>query len=212
MRRARRPAQRAPAPAPWALLSLLLRYPDGRQAAARDEVAALPHGPVRDALLRFLDATDGPVTEQAARYVQTFDLERRNSLYLTYYRHGDTRRRGMALLTLKKLYRADGLPLDCAELPDHLAVVLAYAALAPPGHGEAVLAEHRPALEVLRRSLHHADSPYAELLDAVCLALGALSVADRATAAELLRDGPPGEAVGLEPYAPGDVMPEGARP
>jgi nitrate reductase delta subunit len=209
--RRRRPPAPDPAP-PWALLSLLLRYPDERQAAARADFAALAPGPVRDALGRFVAQTGGSLTEQAARYVETFDLRRRNSLYLTYYSHGDTRQRGMALLRIKKLYRAAGLPLDCAELPDHLTVMLAFAALAPRGHGEALLAEHRPAIELLRRSLHDADSPYAHLLDAVAAQLGELSVADRAAVARLMRDGPPEEAVGLEPYAPGDVMPEGAHP
>ena len=104
-------------------------------AAARDEiaaeVAALPDGPVRDALERFLAGWTGDQTALAARYVETFDLRRRASLHLTYYAHGDTRERGMALLRLKKLYRAAGLPMESAELPDHLTVMLAFAALAP---------------------------------------------------------------------------------
>jgi len=217
LRRAPRTGSEAaePAPAqrpPWALLSLLLRYPDERVMAAEAEIDSLPAGALRDALQRFLAASGDIVCGRQAHYVETFDLKRRNSLYLTYYSHGDTRKRGMALLRLKKLYRADGLPMESAELPDHLAVMLAFAALAPPGHGEAVLAEHRPALELLRRSLHDLDSPYAHLLDAVVLGLGALPLADRDALAKLIREGPPQEDVGLEPYAPGDVMPAGAHP
>lgn len=195
--------------APWALLSLLLRYPDERVIAAREDVAALPAGPVRASLERFVAEWTGP---RAERYVETFDLRRRTSLHLTWYAHGDTRGRGMALLRLKKLYRAAGLPLDCAELPDHLTVMLAFAALAPPGHGEALLAEHRPALELLRLSLRDLGSPYAHVLDAVAACLPALAVSDRAEVARLAREGPPDEAVGLEPFAPGDVMPAGAGP
>ena len=37
----------------------------------------------------------------------------------------------MKLLRLKKLYRAAGLPMATNELPDHLCVMLAFAALAP---------------------------------------------------------------------------------
>ena len=185
--------------APWALLSLLLRYPDERVIAAREDVAALPAGPVRALLERFVAEWTAP---RAERYVETFDLRRRTSLHLTWYAHGDTRGRGMALLRLKKLYRAAGLPLDCAELPDHLAVMLAFAALAPPGHGEVLLAEHRPALELLRLSLHDLESPYAHVLDAVAACLPALGVSDRAEVARLAREGPPDEAVGLEPYGP----------
>jgi nitrate reductase delta subunit len=193
--------------APWALLSFVLRYPDERVAGARadiaEEVAALPDGQARAALERFLAGWDaGP-----AHYVETFDLRRRASLFMTYYAHGDTRERGMALLRIKKLYRAAGLPMDSTELPDHLAVMLAFAALAPPGHGEALLAEHRAAIELLRLSLHDLGSPYAHALDAVAALLPSLSVAERSEVARLAREGPPEEAVGLEPYGPPEAMP-----
>jgi nitrate reductase delta subunit len=196
---------------PWALLSYLLRYPDAAVVAAGrelvDEIEALPDGPVRAALRRFMATWGGGQTVLAARYVETFDLRRRATLELTYYAHGDTRERGMALLRLKKLYRAAGLPLESAELPDHLTVMLAFAALAPEGHGEAVLAQHRPAIELLRLSLHDLGSPYAHVLDAIAVLLPALSVSERSEVARLAREGPPEEAVGLEPYGPPEAMP-----
>jgi nitrate reductase molybdenum cofactor assembly chaperone NarJ/NarW len=200
---------------PWALLSLVLRYPDAAVVGARDEVAreiaGLAHGPVRDALERFLVGWVGDQTALSARYVETFDLRRRASLYLTYYAHGDTRERGMALLRLKKLYRAAGLPMASNELPDHLTIMLAFAALAPRGYGEQLLAEHRPAIELLRLSLHDFESPYAHVLDAIAALLPSLSVADRTQVARLAREGPPEEAVGLQPYGPPEAMPMGAR-
>jgi nitrate reductase molybdenum cofactor assembly chaperone NarJ/NarW len=200
---------------PWALLSFLLRYPDAAVAGARDdlaaEVAELPGGPVRAALSDFLASWTGDVTALSARYVETFDLRRRASLYLTYYAHGDTRERGMALVRLKKLYRTAGLPMDSDELPDHLTVMLAFAALAPEGRGEALLAEHRPAIELLRLSLHDLESPYAHVLDAIAACLPALTVTERSEVARLAREGPPEEAVGLEPYGPPEAMPEGAH-
>jgi nitrate reductase molybdenum cofactor assembly chaperone NarJ/NarW len=199
-------------PAPWALLSFVLRYP---QAGAREQIAAevedLPEGRARAALERFLAGWTGSPTALAARYVETFDLRRRASLHLTYYAHGDTRERGMALLRLKKLFRAAGLPLETRELPDHLTIMLAFAALAPPGHGEALLAEHRPAIELLRLSLHDLNSPYAHVLDAIAACLPPLSTSDRGEVARLAREGPPDEAVGLEPYGPPEAMPTGAR-
>ena len=202
-------------PAPWALLSYLLRYPDDEVAAAGDalatEVAGLPAGPGRDALERFMATWTEEQTALAARYVETFDLRRRTTLELTYYAHGDTRARGMALLRLKKLYRAGGLPMHSPELPDHLAVMVAFAALAPPGRGEALLAEHRAAIELLRLSLHDLQSPYAHVLDAIAAHLPALSVGERTEVARLAREGPPEEAVGLEPYGPPEAMPSGAR-
>jgi len=210
-----RRSRHSPAPAPWALLSFLLRYPTDEVAGARgevaDEISALAAGPVRAALERFLAGWSGDQTELAAAYVQTFDLRRRASLNLTYYAHGDTRERGMALLRLKKLYRAAGLPLDSAELPDHLTIMLAFAALAEPGQGEALLAQQRPAIELLRLSLHDFQSPYAHVLDALAACLPALTVSERSEVARLAREGPPEEAVGLEPYGPPEAMPTGAR-
>ena len=198
---------------PWALFSYLLRYPDAEVVAARDEiaaeVAALPRGRVRDALERFLAEWAGDEVTLAARYVETFDLRRRAALSLTYYAHGDTRDRGMALLRLKKLYRAAGLPMESAELPDHLTVMLAFAALAPDGYGEALLGEHRAAIELLRLSLHDSGSAYAHVLDAVAACLPALTVSERSEVARLAREGPPEEAVGLEPYGPPETT--GAR-
>lgn len=187
---------------PWALLSFLLRYPDDDVRAAVAQIEALPAGPARDALKRFAAAWDG----EPAHYVETFDLRRRASLHLTYYAHGDTRTRGAALVRIKKLYRAAGLPMDSSELPDHLIVMLAFAALAPPGHGEALLSEHRAALELLRLSLHDSGSPYAFVLDAVVSGLPNLTVRDRSDVARLAREGPPDEAVGLEPYAVAEAM------
>lgn len=218
--RFRRSAQPPPPPpaseAPWALLSFLLRYPDERVLGAREEIEeavdALAPGPVRDALTRFLTEWRGAPGALAAEYVQTFDLRRRASLHLTWYSHGDTRARGMALLRLKKLYRAAGLPMESRELPDHLTVMLAFAGLAPPGYGEALLTEHRPALELLRLSLRDAGSPYAHVLDAVAACLPELTVTDRAEVARLAHEGPPDEAVGLEPFGPTEAMPLGARP
>jgi nitrate reductase molybdenum cofactor assembly chaperone NarJ/NarW len=184
---------------PWALLSYLLRYPDERVVAARADVEDLEPGPVRDALERFVSEWRAPYAEH---YVETFDLRRRATLELTYYAHGDTRERGMALLRLKKLYRSAGLPMNSAELPDHMTVMLAFAALAGDGRGEELLAQHRPAIELLRLSLHDLESPYAHVLDAVAALLPALTVSERAEVARLAREGPPDEAVGLEPYGP----------
>jgi nitrate reductase delta subunit len=196
-------------PEPWALLSLLLRYPDARITAARADVAALPPGRVHAALERFMAAWSDDESAMAARYVETFDLRRRATLELTYYANGDTRERGMALLRLKKLYRAAGLPHDSPELPDHLTVMLAFAALAPDGYGTALLAQHRPAIELVRLSLHDLDSPYAHVLDALAVLLPPLTVSERSEVARLAREGPPEEAVGLEPYGPPETT--GAR-
>jgi nitrate reductase delta subunit len=189
----------------FALASLLLTYPDAELLAAgqdlRAEAARIEPADVREPVSAFLDwllAT--PAIEAQRHYVQTFDLRRRSGLYLTYYLHGDTRRRGMALLMLKQRYRAHGLRLAAQELPDLLPVVLEFAALAGPGDGEAPLRQHRQGLELLRASLTETGTPYRLLLDAVSAVLPALGDRDRAEIAALASDGPPVERVGLSPF------------
>ncbi len=201
---------------PFKLLSVLLRYPDERLVGASDEIAAaveaLPRTPQRGALeqfLAYLAANDQSELEQ--RYVETFDLRRRSGMYLTYYVHGDTRKRGMALLSLKRLYAAAGLELLSGELPDYLPLVLEFAALAPSGAGETLLREYRPSLELLRANLRDGGSPYADLLDALCDGLPRLSAVEREHVRKLAEAGPPEEQVGLQPFAPPEVMPTEAR-
>ena len=89
--------------------------------------------------------------------------------------------------------------------------MLEFAASAPGGRGAIVLREHRPALELLRGALEDRETPYADVVAAVCSTLGEPSAADRARAIKLAAAGPPSELVGLEPFAPPEVMPVGAR-
>jgi nitrate reductase molybdenum cofactor assembly chaperone NarJ/NarW len=201
----------------YKLCSLLLSYPDDELLSARDAlrdaVAELPTCPARVSLERFCAwwCTGAPLGLQQD-YVATFDLEKRCGLYLTFYGEGDRRERGTALLRLRQLYRAAGLPQQDGELPDYLPLMLEFAASAPAGRGELVLREHRAALELVRHSLRERETPYAEVLDAVCSTLGEPSAADRARAIKLAASGPPSELVGLEPFAPPEVMPgTGAR-
>ncbi|MEU4428574.1 nitrate reductase molybdenum cofactor assembly chaperone [Actinoplanes sp. NPDC024001] len=179
------------------LAALLVSYPDEELLAAGDDLRAAAAGV--DGFERFLDwlLTVSPIEAQR-HYVQTFDLRRRSGLYLTYYLHGDTRKRGMALLILKQRYRAHGLRLADGELPDLLPVVLEFAATVGPGDGEAPLRQHRQGIELLRTALHETRTPYASVLDEVCAALPDLTEADRAAVAALAADGPPLETVGLD--------------
>jgi len=196
---------------PLKLASLLLQYPSQELWDARkelqDEIGALGAGARREALLAFLETIDGqPLSEAQRRYVEAFDFSRRTSLYLTYHRWGDLRQRGLALLKLKQRYAAAGLELSDEELPDYLPVLLEFCAIRPE-QGLEALGEHREAIELVRSALHDAGSPYALLLDAVVADLPKLSRAQVSRAARLAADGPPTEQVGLEPFAPPEVMP-----
>ncbi|MCF6744703.1 nitrate reductase molybdenum cofactor assembly chaperone [Blastococcus sp. KM273128] len=184
--------------------SLLLGYPDeallGRLPLLRAVVAPLP-APIAGSLGRFLDHLETtPLEQQQAGYVETFDLRRRSSLYLTYYVHGDTRKRGMALLQFKHLYSRAGMVLEDGELPDHLAVVLEFTATGDAARGERLLNEHRAGLELIRLALEEQGSPYRWVLQAVSATLPPVQAADREAVLRLAAEGPPAEEVGVDPY------------
>ncbi|MEV8558384.1 nitrate reductase molybdenum cofactor assembly chaperone [Streptomyces sp. NPDC051917] len=187
------------------LLSLLLQYPDSELTLHRteltDRVRSLNPSSTAGHLADFVTwftSQDPQVLER--HYVEVFDLRRKSSLYLTYYLHGDTRRRGMALLTLANRYKAAGWDIDGGELPDHLPVVLEFAALAGPGAGEAPLRQHCRGLDLIHRSLQAVDSPYHHLVAALLTLLPPPTEADEEAVAKLAAEGPPNEEVGLDPY------------
>ena len=194
---------------PCKLASVLLQYPT---AALVDGIGALEDAAARtsprasrDALARFLRwLAQTPPTEVAQHYVETFDLRRRCALYLTYYRYGDTRKRGMAMLTFKSAYRAAGLQPREDELPDYLPMVLDFACLSP--RGMALLRAHRGDLELLRRALAQAGTPYADVVAAVCAHLPGLGRRELDLVRRAWEAGPPAEEVGLEPFAPPEYL------
>jgi nitrate reductase molybdenum cofactor assembly chaperone NarJ/NarW len=197
--------------------SLLLGYPDelllDRLPMLRAATAPLPAHLARP-LGRFLDHFETtPLTELQTEYVETFDLRRRCSLYLTYYAFGDTRKRGMALLQFKHLYGRAGMHLADGELPDHLAVVLEFAATGDAARGERLLTEHRAGLELIRLALEERHSPWAPVLQAVSTTLPPVDAESRAAVLRLAQQGPPTEEVGLDPYgatpfAPPEYLPQ----
>jgi len=199
----------------WAAASALLAYPDevaDAQLPLLGQVVATLPAATADPLRRFIEyAARTPLMERAAHYVETFDHRRRCCLYLTYYAHGDTRKRGMALLTFKQAYRAAGLDLSPHELPDHLAVVLEFAATADADAGRRLLLDHRAGVELLRLALVDADSPYADVLRAVCATLPPLRGDETEAVARLAAEGPPVEEVGLSPFTMPELATEGAR-
>ena len=219
MTRRPRPPAADQQPLVWKIASVLLQYPDGRVYDWLDDItAAFPqinHPAQRQALaevVRWLRAA--PPTQAARHHVETFDLSRRASPYLTYYRYGDTRQRGMALLALKHTYRRAGFDPTDTELADYLPAVLEFAALAPGDAGHKLLTGHRAGLELLRHALRDATSPYAGVLDAVCAGLPPLTARQAADVRRLITEGPPTEDVGLDPvgvapFAPPEFLSNG---
>ena len=194
-------------------VSLLLGYPSQelleqlpvlrRVADGLPEQAAAP-------LRRLCDHLAATTLGQAqADYTDVFDLRRRCCLYLTYFSHGDTRQRGMALLRFSHAYKGSGMEFLGGELPDHLGVVCEFAATADLELGLRLLNENRGAIELVRSALVDAGSLYCDVLDVVRAALPEAAPRDVEKALQLARTGPPEEDVGLEPFGPPELM--GAR-
>jgi nitrate reductase molybdenum cofactor assembly chaperone NarJ/NarW len=188
----------------WQSASLLLGYPDAR---LQEQLPV-----VRDAAVRLPERLGGPLLEVVDHlgrselaelqesYVETFDTRRRCTLFLTYFAHGDTRKRGLALLRFKQTYLRSGFVLDDSELPDHLCVVLEYAATVDQALGWGLLLDHRAGLELLRIALRERTSPWAGAVEAVSATFPPLRGDERDAVRALAAEGPPAEEVGLTPY------------
>jgi nitrate reductase molybdenum cofactor assembly chaperone NarJ/NarW len=209
----------------WQSASLLLGYPDERLMSELDMIRTASHelpGPVGEPIRAVVvHLQSRPLTELQADYVSTFDNRRRNSLFLTYFAHGDTRKRGVALLRFKQTYLRSGFVLDAGadtggELPDHLCVVLEFGATVDQELGWGLLLDHRAGLELLRMSLRDEGSPWAGAVEAVSATLPPLRGDERDAVRRLAAEGPPEEEVGLTPYAtpgfdPGPAAPSGPQ-
>jgi nitrate reductase delta subunit len=211
--------------ATYKLASVLLQYPTAALFEGLGELdafaATTSPREARDAFARFLAWLRATAPGDVAQhYVQTFDLphspggrggsssprrqQSRCALYLTYYRYGDTRKRGLAMVAFKAAYRDAGFIPSEDELPDYLPMVLDFAALT--GRGRRLLRSRRADLELLRRALAGAGSPYEDVVAAVCAQLPRLSRRELGQVLTAFQAGPPREEVGLEPFAPPDYL------
>jgi nitrate reductase molybdenum cofactor assembly chaperone NarJ/NarW len=188
----------------WQSASLLLAYPDDGLTERLDTVGELL-GHISGPAAALLEQTVAALRSRepmaaATDYVATFDMQRRATMYLTYWTTGDTRNRGREMLVFANAYRDAGVEPPRAEAPDHLPVVLEFAATVDPEVGRRLLTEHRVPIDVLRGALSDAKSPYEHTVAAVCETLPIATDQEVRRAERLARAGPPAEAVGLQPF------------
>ncbi|GAA1396619.1 nitrate reductase molybdenum cofactor assembly chaperone [Luteococcus peritonei] len=183
--------------------SLLLSYPDEqlleRLPVLREALAGTRWAGHFAPTLAHLE--DRSLAEAQSFHVQEFDISRRHALHLSYWTDGDTRRRGEVLAGIKQVYRDSGLlvRLD-GELPDHLPLVLEFAALGDPQRGHELLVRYRPSLELLRMQLETDELPQAGILQAICATLPGASPSSRAEVQQMVDAAIPVETVGLDGY------------
>ena len=153
---------------------------------------------------RWLRAT--PPTEVAQHYVETFDLRRRCALYLTYYRYGDTRKRGMAMLAFKTAYRDAGFVPPTTSCPTTCRWCSTSPRSSPRGERLLRSAPRRPRTAAPGpasrpgRRTPTSSTPSARQLPRLRPARA------RPGRARPGRTGPPREEVGLEPFAPPEYL------
>ncbi|MDK8658452.1 nitrate reductase molybdenum cofactor assembly chaperone [Corynebacterium sp. MSK204] len=185
-------------------VSVLLNYPGedifDRLSVVEDQVDDLPLAIVTD-FINFAEwaRSIGPRGLEE-HYVETFDQRRRCALYLSYFAVGDTRQRGMAILSFRQQLESLGFEISDEELPDHLCVVLEALAMSEGDtHERAVelVASYREGIEVLRAALAHERSPYVSLIVALCKALPEVDSDTAQKYVDLIRTGPPAEMVGI---------------
>jgi nitrate reductase molybdenum cofactor assembly chaperone NarJ/NarW len=159
------PAAESTDPIAWQAQSLLLGFPDPELAGHLDllHLAAIAlDDPIGGPLGRFIEyLARTPAAKLAADYVATFDHPE-CCLFLSY---GMPDRDGQ-VTRLEETYAANGLRLNGNELPDHVGVMLEYAA-AEPRTGAALLIEQRAGLQLLRVGLRDTHSPWADVVDSL---------------------------------------------
>ena len=158
----------------YKLLSKLLEYPSPELTAALPQL----HGVLRQGfeatewvvLERFMRRlADQDLTESQAAYVQTFDLTPEHALHLTHHLFGDDKNRGPALIDLTEYYKQYGLEIAANdggphELPDHLPLLLEFAAQLEAEEARMFLSQWSKVLNQLAANLEKAESPYAPLV------------------------------------------------
>ncbi len=160
----------------WVVLSRLIDYPQEEtfSAANRQTLATipdLPEGLRERALACFDQLARGSQLEREGHFADLFELNRRYTLYMTYYKMSDSRERGTVLAKLKMLYEMFGISEASSELADYLPLMLEFFAYADFVDDQRQ-ADLRLALGViedgtyglLRRASVDRDDPYIQLV------------------------------------------------
>lgn len=116
------------------VLSLLIDYPTAdtfteanRTLFEQDKALSKDE---RRSLLEIFDQLAKPVLlKQQTNYTGLFEMNRRYTLYMSYYKMTDSRERGTVLAKLKMLYEMFGVAETTSELSDYLPLMLDFLAV-----------------------------------------------------------------------------------
>ena len=116
------------------VLSLLIDYPtadtfteSNRTLIEQDKALSKDE---RRSLLEIFDQLAKPaLLKQQTNYTGLFEMNRRYTLYMSYYKMTDSRERGTVLAKLKMLYEMFGVAETTSELSDYLPLMLDFLAV-----------------------------------------------------------------------------------
>lgn len=114
----------------WKILSLLLSYPgDETYSELIEETAEWADEIGSDEMVQLVaEFRDSDVDSLVSEYVQYFDFQSNTCLYMTAHELGDSRKRGVALVALRRMLAAAGWEQDESELPDYLPLLFEFLA------------------------------------------------------------------------------------
>jgi len=156
----------------YKLTSLLLQYPKKEWLQKVSEMKrftqTLEDSIVKDYLTSFLHyITSMSYVQLCEQYVKTFDFHGVATLNLTYSVFKNSRKRGQALVQLRKIFNESNLQMETDELPDYLPMILEFLAIADQDDATRLLKLHFNSIKKLEKDLVENDSPYHFLLKAI---------------------------------------------
>ena len=174
-------------------LSLMLSYPTRELQQAMPEIGGVLASDTRltaaarRALRPLVEELGGrDIYELEEQFVMLFDRSRTLSLNLFEHVHGESRDRGMAMVSLLETYREKGFEPNTSELPDHLPVLLEFLSTNPFVESQETLADAAHIFEALNARLVRRESPYGAVFAALLQLAGV--EADKEAVAELLKE------------------------
>ncbi len=112
-------------------LSRLIDYPD-QETFSPEMRAALVENPAlsKEQQVTFGELFDelnqGTLLDQESHFASLFEMNRRYTLYMSYYKMTDSRERGTILAKLKIMYEMFGVAETTSELADYLPMLLEF--------------------------------------------------------------------------------------
>lgn len=152
-----------------------LSYPDKSTFQDMGAIAEMVSPPISEWIETYWEKMQQlSLDEIEEQYVQTFDFQKRSTLYMTYAKFEDAKERGQLLAKLKTTYEMYGLEISNSELPDYLPLMCEFLYAADWLHHpraeesfQTLLAAFEDGTYGLMQALEKYHSPYFYLVKAL---------------------------------------------